>query len=263
MASAKDAKDIEVEKLRVNAWNPNSMPKAEYERLVQEIKEVGFIDFPQVIPMKDGTYTIIGGEHRITAAKELGFKTVPCIVLKGQNWTDEDLQKFVTVRLNMIKGKIDPGRMAALYDEMIKKYSKEALQGLFAYTDSGAWNRMLDAIGKAVKQAGVGKDGEFQKRAKDAKTIQDLEAILNEMFANYGDTVDLSFMVFTFGRREHIYIQMDKNTHAAMKKVMKHCTQSGKDINELVSVAMTELAKALKIKSKSEETGASQDDTAF
>lgn len=246
-AAAAAAEWLEVDRLVANTWNPNVQTDAEFKRLVEEIKEVGFIDFPQVIPMDDGTYRIIGGEHRVAAAKELGFRTLPCAVLTADRWQEEDLQKLVTVRLNVMGGKLDPARMAALYDEMAKKYQKESLQKLFAYTDKAKWDTLLDAIGRAVKQAGVTpeKAAEFQEKAKEAKTVRDVESILNELFSSYGDTVQQSFMVFTYGSKEHIYVQMNKDTHKAMKTVMKHCVAMGKDINDLVGVALRELAKAL------------------
>jgi len=246
-AEVAEAQWIEVDKLVANAWNPNTQTDAEFERLKEEIKAVGFIDFPQVVPMADGTYRIIGGEHRAQAAKELGFTKVPCAVLTAERWQEEDLQKLVTVRLNVMGGKLDPARMAALYDEMAKKYEKDALQKLFAYTDKAKWNILLDSIGRAVKQAGVSPEKalEFQEKAKEAKTVRDVESILNDLFSSYGDTVQQSFMVFTYGSKEHIYIQMNPETRKAMKTVMKHCVSMGKDINDLVGVALTELSKAL------------------
>ena len=228
------------------------MEPGAFKRLVKEIEDVGFIEFPQVIPMEDGTYRIIGGEHRIEAAKELGFDSVPCIVLSEAKWTEEELQQLVTVRLNVLKGKTDPGRMAQMYDQYARKYGKECLQDLFAYTDQSGWNRMLDEIGKAVKSVvkDPEKQKEFEAKAKEAKTARDLEGILNEMFASYGDTVEQNFMVFVHGRKEHIYIAMDKKTQKAMKKVVKHATETKDDINLLVGTAMQELAKALDGKSK-------------
>lgn len=231
------------------------MEDGAFRRLVKEIEDVGFIEFPQVVPMVDGTYRIIGGEHRIEAARELEYETVPCIVLGEEKWTEEELQQLVTVRLNVLKGKTDPGRMAQLYDAYARKYGKECLQELFAYTDQSGWQKMLDEIGRAVKS--VVKDPEKQKeyeaKAKEAKTARDLEGILNELFASYGDTVDQNFMVFVHGRKEHIYIAMDKPTQKAMKKVIKYATESKDDINALVGTAMQELAKALTPSRKSKK----------
>ena len=44
---------IEPGKLLNNAWNPNQMEQGEFDRLVKEIGDVGFIDPVQVIPLDD------------------------------------------------------------------------------------------------------------------------------------------------------------------------------------------------------------------
>jgi inorganic triphosphatase YgiF len=262
MATAKDCKDIPLEQLRPNVWNANEMSEGDFRRLVKEIQEVGFIEFPQVVPMDDGTFIIIGGEHRVSACRELEYETVPCIVLGDKQWTEQDLQKLVSVRLNVLSGKLDPARMAALYDEFAVKYSKDALQELFAFTDKGAWNKMLNDIGRGLKKAGVDKDGSFAEKAKEARTVKDLTDIINEMFASYGDTVSQNYMVFTYGKKDHVYIAMNKDTHRALRKVLKHAGQTGKDINDLVGVAVVELAKAVEVKGKN-TANVKQDDTLF
>ena len=70
-------------------------------------------------------------------------------------------------------------------------------------------------------------------------------------------------MVFTYGSKEHIYIQMSPDTQKAMKKVLKHVAAEGVDINSLVGVAMQELAKAIEVKSKKKPKPKEQDATPF
>jgi hypothetical protein len=239
---------LDIENIVPNEWNPNVMGAKEFARLVKEIETVGFIDFPQVVPLADGKYQLLGGEHRVRAAKELGYTAIPCAVLRGKKWDDTDLKKLVTVRLNVLHGKVDPTRMALLYNEMAEKYGAEALQEVFAYTDNQGWKALMKGIGKAVGAANLDPERakKFQQDAKEAKTVDDLTRILQQLFANYGDTVSHSFMVFTHGNQEHIYVNMDKKTHAGMKKVMKYCTNSGQDINAVLGVAVQALADSLK-----------------
>lgn len=249
---AAEARTLPVDKLVPNHWNPNTMAESDFKRLVKEIETVGFIDFPQVVPTQDGNFLILGGEHRVRAAKELGFETVPCAVLTESQWDNEDLKKLVTVRLNVLHGKLDPTRMATLYNEMAEKYGAESLKEMFAYTDTREWKNLLNTIGKAVETSGLGKEmsKKFQEDAKGAKTVDDLTRILQQLFANYGDTVSQSFMVFTHGNKEHIYINLDSTTHAGMKSVMSFCKDSGKDINKVLGVAVQALANSLKSASK-------------
>lgn len=238
---------IDPAKCDENAWNPNQMDQDDFNRLVREIEEVGFIDAVQVIPKADGRYTIIGGEHRVSAAKELRLDSIPAMVLDGPRWQDVDLQKLVTVRLNVLKGRMNPEKMAVLYQQMAKKYGEDALQNLFAFTDQQAWDKLVSGIKQGLSKTSLPpeKQREFEERAKEAKTLKDLERILNELWSSYGDTVQLSFMVFTYGKREHFYVSMDRKTREAIKRVAAHCKAHGKDINVVLGPAIQALADML------------------
>jgi ParB/RepB/Spo0J family partition protein len=243
-----DVRDLDIQLIEKNPWNPNTMSEEGLNRLIQEIEEVGFIDPIQVVPMESGKYRVLGGEHRFEAMLALGHVTIPAVVLTEDKWQDEDLQKLVTVRLNVLKGKLDPARMALLYDEMAKKYGDQALQNLFAYTDKGAYNKMLGSIQRGLKQAGVPQkvQKDFEESAKEAKSVEDIGMILNDMFASYGDTVSQDFMVFTYGGHEHIYIAMDEPLRAAMRKISSRCDGSGESVLDLIGPAIREVAATLK-----------------
>lgn len=230
-----------------NAWNPNTMDQDDYSRLVHEIEDVGFIDAVQAVPLVDGRYRIIGGEHRVAAAIELRLKAIPTLVLEGPRWQDEDLQKLVSVRLNVLKGRLNPEKMGILYRDMADKYGEDALQNLFAFTDQHGWEKLVSQIKQGLSKAGLPreKQKEFAEKAKEAKTLQDLERILNELWSSYGDTVQLSFMIFTYGKREHVYIAMDQKTRRAFKTIGDHCKSTGKDINQVLGPALQALADVL------------------
>lgn len=233
-----DLKYLPVDLLTPNTWNPQDQDEVTFNRLVDEIKpnSTGFIDVVQVVPMEDGTYRILGGEHRWLAAKAADLDEIPCIVLTGEKWRDEDLQKFVTVRLNTIRGKVDPEKFLKLYREMVEKYGAEALQGLMGYTDQKAFLKLVDGMKRGVKKSlSPEMSAEFDEKAKEAKSVEDLQKILQNLFAKYGDTVKHSFMVFTHGKQEHIYIAMDRKMVRAMTKVMDYCKHTGTDINEFMA----------------------------
>jgi intein/homing endonuclease len=133
MESVGHQAEIEIDLLENNSYNPNSLGQGDFDRLVSEIQNVGFIAPIQVVPLATGKYRIIGGEHRVAAARELKLAKVPAMVLDGPKWQDEDLQQLVTVRLNVLHGKLNPEKLAVLYNRMAKTYGEEALQQLFAF----------------------------------------------------------------------------------------------------------------------------------
>lgn len=259
---------ILVDDLENNAWNPNHMEQAEFDRLCQEIEEVGFIDPIEVVPLDTGKFRIIGGEHRAAAGRELKMKKIPSMVLLGPRWQEEDVQKLVTVRLNALKGKLNPEKMALLYHEMAKKYGEDALQNLFAFTDKHAWKKLVSQIKQGLANTSLPKEKqrEFDERAKEAKTLQDLERILNELWSSYGDTIHQSFMIFTYGKREHVYVAMNRETRKAVKQVVAYCKANGKDINDVLGPAIVALGDLLKKEAKGAKNPsgkARQDDVAF
>lgn len=251
MSQKHDLRYIPIDQLVANHWNPQAMDEAQFNRLVEEIKENGCIAPLQVVPVDDGTFRIIGGEHRWKASQQAGLEEVPCTVLTGKRWTDEDLQKFVTVRLNIIGGDLDPERFTKLYHEMAEKFGKDAMQSMFAFTDTRAFQKLIGTMKRGLKQS-LPKEAqqEFDEKAKEAKTVEDLSAIIQMLFAKYGDTVQKSWMAFRYGGHEVVYVQMTPKTKRSLDKVLGYLRESGDDINDffgpLIDEAAKRAAKALK-----------------
>ena len=254
---------IPVDRIVPNSWNANEEDERTFDHLVEDVAETGFIDSLTVVPLDDGNYRIIGGEHRWMAAKASGENEVPCLILQGAKWKDEDLQKFVTVRMNMLKGKLNPEKFLKLYHEMADKYGEEQLQKLFGFTDKKAFKKILKGVTNAAKQA-LPKElhDDLEEKAKDAQTVEDLGTIVQEMFQKYGDTADKSFMIFTHGKQEHIYIAMSTDMRRAMDKVCLFCDTAGQDINDfMVPVVKACLDKAMQsLEDLPDEPAVSEDD---
>lgn len=241
-----EIQEIAVSDIEANSWNANEMDEATFDRLVTELQEVGYIDPIQVVRLDTGKFRILGGEHRWTAAKVLGWEKIKCVVLSGAKWEEEDLQKFVTVRLNMLHGGTNPDKFLKLYDEMASKYGDAALQDLFAYTDQDAWNRLKKDIGKSLKLALPGELAKkFDEATQEVQSVEGLSAILNNLFAQYGSTLEHNFMVFSFGGKTHCYVIMDKTTKKAVDSIMAACIAQKVDINTVIGGAMVAAAASL------------------
>lgn len=250
-----NVQNLPLDKVVPNPWNANEMSDHAFNRLVDELKDVGFIDPIQVVPMNDGTFRILGGEHRYQAARVLGWETVPAVILSESKWQDVDLQKLVTVRLNVLRGKTNPEKMAKLYKEMADKYGEESLQQLFAYTDQDQWNKLVGAVSAGLKGSGLPKEiqDKFAQAAKEVKTVDNLSVILNQLFTKYGESLKYNFMVFTFGGKEHIYIAMNKEMKAAMDKVLDYCRDRRRDVNEILAPLTKEYVKYIEARKADED----------
>ena len=76
-------KEIAVNRIEANDYNPNEMTETEYAECKKEIKHLKRIPKPIVVrrAAKGEKFIIIDGEHNWKAAKELGFSMLPCEVL--------------------------------------------------------------------------------------------------------------------------------------------------------------------------------------
>jgi len=90
---------IPISKLKQNPDNPRTIKKDQLEKLKRSIKS-----FPEMMekrPMvcvtdKDGKLYPLGGNMRLRAIKEMGFKEVPeTWVALADEWTDEQRREFI------------------------------------------------------------------------------------------------------------------------------------------------------------------------
>ena len=67
--------------LKPNPWNPNIVSPQNETKLEESVKRNGVFKPILVRELKDGSLEIIGGEHRVLAAKKLKFEKIPIINL--------------------------------------------------------------------------------------------------------------------------------------------------------------------------------------
>lgn len=247
-----EIKEIQMDLIDPNPWNPNEQDDKTFDILVEEMDTegagVGYIDLIQVVPQTDawgvaGRYRIIGGEHRWRGLRVLGHESVECVVLVDPKWEDEDLQKFVTMRLNALKGKLNPKKFMALYEDLADRYAAEDMQRHMAVVDDDEWKSMTKDVRKQLEAAldGAGADDEkkkkaledFDKVAKEVKTVDDLSNILNKIFTEYGDTLDLNFMWFSFGGKKHLHISMQASDWKLAEQIVEKSKEKQRPIDEI------------------------------
>jgi acyl carrier protein len=254
---------VPIDKIIPNTWNINTEDDITFNLLQDEISSVGLIDPLEVVPTEDGLFVILSGEHRWRAAQNLGHEDVPCILLTDEKWKDADLQKFVSVRLNVIHGKTDPDKFVVFYNEMAHKYGAESMQRLMGYADSLQFQKMVGLVKKGLAKS-LPKEmaKELEDKTKDVKTVQDLERIIQELFAKYGDTVNQSFMIFTYGKQQHIYVAMDAKMRRAMDKAMECCRLTGADMNDFMRPVVEDFVRKASVEIE-KKRGASEEKVDF
>lgn len=97
-----------------NPWNTNRVDRENFDKLKKSLQSLGSFK-PVVVRQVEGKFQILGGYHRVEAAKELSFPTVPIINL-GE--IDDDRAKEISLVDNTRYGEDDTELLAKLLEDM-------------------------------------------------------------------------------------------------------------------------------------------------
>lgn len=135
---------ISPELIDENPNNPNKESKFVFSKLVQNIRKAGFID-PLIVREKGDRFEVIGGAHRLRAARELNMAEVPVfnVGVRSDAWAATQL-----IALNETRGTSDQDLLANLVQGIREDTGpdggEEALQ-LLPYTDA-QFSTLLDGL---------------------------------------------------------------------------------------------------------------------
>jgi hypothetical protein len=234
--------NVELEQLVKSEWNPNVMTAKQFDRLCRELQENGFVEPLQVFPLATGGYQLIGGHHRFEAAKVLGYPTVPCIVLDGDKFKDQDNLKFANMKLNVLRGEISPEKFVNMYLDLSKKHDKETMMEAMGFADEDQFKRLLGDLKSEIEKSDLPDKikEKFKETANELKTIDDISNILNFLFNKFGNTLNYGFMVLVYGGHDHVYVALeDKNFKKTIDGLQDICKENQLQIEPFFKTLMT------------------------
>lgn len=119
---------ISIDQLVPTSWNVNEMDGPEFNELVKEVRDGGFDEPCQVIPIKEdpGKYLILGGEHRYKACAANGIEKVPCVIKEHLTDADEATLIEWSIKRNNIRGKINKQKYAEIEKRLSGKWQISA-----------------------------------------------------------------------------------------------------------------------------------------
>jgi len=94
---------VSVDDLKLVPFN-RPISQSHAKKLLQAIEEIGYFLVPLVVWEKDGELLVVDGQHRLLAAKSLGLKEVPVIVVQDSIVASKIL-KLNTEKASNIKDK--------------------------------------------------------------------------------------------------------------------------------------------------------------
>ena len=118
--------EIAIGLLQKNPWNPNKMDSSTLKAEKESIEKYGVVAPIIVRPLGDD-YQIIDGEHRYIVCKDLGYESIPSVII--ENLKEMDAKKL-TIILNETKGSNDKIELGKLLGELSSDFGDDLKVGL-------------------------------------------------------------------------------------------------------------------------------------
>ena len=237
-----DAVLLDTDQVFPDPMNPNKMTKHQFETLVSMIEENGFNEPLQVAPILDAKtedgrqcYVLIGGEHRLKAAKYLEMKTVPAVILT--QYSSDPFRRMEMVRRNVVRGSHDKEALAALVKD-IEAHSDADTQLIaerMGYEDEEALLREIRA-----KEAKEKQEKEENEASEKPPLLDSVAHVVSEIFSKYGDTIPKGWIFFLYKDRLHLMFEMNKPLYSAVQVLAAETKRGSDSLNETLVSAVTE-----------------------
>jgi len=226
---------MNLDQLKINKANPRLIKDDRFRKLVKSIKE-----FPKMLELRpiviDDDGTILGGNMRYRALKELGYKEIPDNwVKKASELTDEEKRRFI-IEDNVGFGEWDMDMLANEWDaEELEEWGVEGIEYSVATGDIEE-----DEIPETPKEA-FSKLGDLWILGKhrllcgDSTKREDVEKLMNGQKADmvftdppYGIDLDTDFISIHKGHttgKKHNKIEGDKERWNFQKSDWFNCKE--------------------------------------
>lgn len=224
----KTFKMVSPERIAANEWNPNEMSAEQYELLMDNISRIGFGDPITVTPFKDEydeniKYRIVDGEHRWRAARDYGMEKIPVVIVDGLTEVDAKKQ---TIRLNKIRGELSHKKFNKLIDQMIRDGDLLVDSAAFemGFADEEEFALFRDEARKMVPKEGR---KEFDKRAKQAETLDDIYTLVMLLVKKYGDTIDANWLILQLESGRSMWVKIDQRNLRRFESKAREVLEAG------------------------------------
>jgi hypothetical protein len=258
--------DLPVGLLLKNEENPNKMSPRAFDLLCDNFEQTGLTDAILVVPvdrqktlnvvssipngdMKAAakllaahkcSFRIVGGHHRFDAAVYLGFEEVPVTVILDPEF-DAEKERFQLVRMNVIRGKMDPQAFYNLYSQLADKYSDAVMQDAFGFAEEAEFKRLIAQTAKMLPSPEL--QQKFKEAASELKTVDGLSKLLNELFTKYGDTLPFGYMIFDHAGQRSMWLRIEGKTMNALDLIGTQCIDKNRTVDDVIGGVMQAIAK--------------------
>jgi ParB family chromosome partitioning protein len=121
---------VSIDTVVPNSYNPNYVSPENEQKLIESVQRQGFVKDVLVRELDNGTYEIIGGEHRVKILKKLGYTKVP---IKNLGKISDEQAKEICLLDNSRYGFDDAIKLSDLFGSLPDAH---ALASFLPYSDT-------------------------------------------------------------------------------------------------------------------------------
>ena len=234
-----DILKLPIDRIMPNTYNPNEMSEEAFSFLEENVEQVGFVDPIVVTPDKDGNFVIIDGQHRWEQQRMTGVEDIPCVIVSNEIF-DEKTLMLQTVRLNNIRGSLNPDKFNSLIDKLVNTHGMnfDTLADDLAFEYLDYFQQLVKAGREEVpKEARK----EYDKAVKKVNSIDGLAKLIERLWLKYSSTVPANFMIIDYGDMRHLWVQMDQGHMAACTDLFRSIFEEGYKVSSVLQIMLDEL----------------------
>ncbi len=188
--------EVDISMVVANDYNPNVMADDKFDMLTEDV-EVEDMDQPVVVryDADQEKYVIVDGEHRWRASQNAGKQTV---LVSIKQW-DKQEAKLRTVRRNLLRGELDPGRFSQLVRQVESEQDLNVndVRKRMGFTSEKEFARVYRDE-EALTEKAIEKISEdFEDAGKDMSMVSE---IVRAIVIKYGDAIKSGTICFVHNK---------------------------------------------------------------
>lgn len=180
---------VAIKDLKPATYNPRKHSEEQLNQLKESIKRFGLIDPVIVNSAPKRHMIVIGGHMRLIAARQLGYKEMPCVFV---NIPDIEREKELNLRLNRNIGEWDLDLLAKFDESLLTDigFTSEELDDAFGIDDNPEVFNLakelekLDVKKVTVKKGDVYELGDHRLMCGDSTKPKQIQKLMNGQKAN-------------------------------------------------------------------------------
>lgn len=133
--------EIPLKQLKEASWNSNQMDEDMLNRLKESLARYGLVEPLVVKPLND-VYEVLSGNQRFKAITEIGFESVPCVIVK----LNDSEAMLLAQALNGIRGQDDLAIKGSVLKSILANIPESKVLSLLPETTESL--RSLSSIGE-------------------------------------------------------------------------------------------------------------------